>query len=42
VLVPKLLTTLKTYDRAQFAADVGAGVIVGIAASRPIGDCTRP
>jgi sulfate permease, SulP family len=33
VLVPKLLTTLKTYDRAQFAADVGAGVIVGIVAS---------
>jgi SulP family sulfate permease len=32
VLVPKLLTTLKTYDRAQFAADVGAGVIVGIVA----------
>ncbi len=32
MLVPKLLTTLKTYDRAQFAADVGAGVIVGIVA----------
>jgi len=32
VLVPKLVTTLKTYDRAQLAADVGAGVIVGIVA----------
>jgi sulfate permease, SulP family len=32
VLVPKLVTTLRTYDRAQFAADLGAGVIVGIVA----------
>jgi len=32
VLVPKIATTLRTYDRAQFAADVGAGVIVGIVA----------
>src|SRR5512133_1190808 len=32
MLVPKLVTTLKDYDRAQFAADLGAGVIVGIVA----------
>jgi len=32
VLVPKLVTTLKSYDRSQFAADVSAGVIVGIVA----------
>jgi SulP family sulfate permease len=32
VLVPKLVTTLKTYDREQFIADLGAGVIVGIVA----------
>jgi sulfate permease, SulP family len=32
VLVPKLVTTLKAYDRAQFTADLGAGVIVGIVA----------
>lgn len=32
MLVPKLLTTLKDYTRAQFAADVTAGVIVGIVA----------
>ena len=32
MLVPKLLTTLKSYDRAQFVADLGAGVIVGIVA----------
>jgi SulP family sulfate permease len=32
VLVPKLLTTLKSYDRQQFVADLGAGVIVGIVA----------
>jgi sulfate permease, SulP family len=32
VLVPKLATTLKDYSRAQFTADVGAGVIVGIVA----------
>ena len=32
MLVPKLLTTLKTYDRAQFMADLGAGIIVGIVA----------
>jgi SulP family sulfate permease len=32
VLVPKLVTTLKTYDRTQFFADLTAGVIVGIVA----------
>ena len=32
MLVPKLVTTLKTYTRAQFAADAVAGVIVGIVA----------
>ena len=32
VLLPKLVTTLKTYDRAQFGRDVIAGVIVGIVA----------
>jgi len=32
VLVPKILTTLRAYDRAQFLADLGAGVIVGIVA----------
>lgn len=32
MLVPKLATTLRGYTRAQFAADVGAGVIVGIVA----------
>jgi len=32
VLVPKLVTTLKTYSRAQLVADLGAGVIVGIVA----------
>src|SRR5678815_4304270 len=32
MLVPKLLTTLKGYDRPQFVADVTAGVIVGIVA----------
>jgi SulP family sulfate permease len=32
MLVPKLFTTLRTYDRAQFGADVSAGVIVGIVA----------
>jgi SulP family sulfate permease len=32
VLVPKLVTTLRTYDRAQFVADLGAGLIVGIVA----------
>ncbi|HVZ49044.1 MAG TPA: SulP family inorganic anion transporter [Gemmatimonadaceae bacterium] len=31
-LVPKLVTTLRTYDRSQFGADVVAGVIVGIVA----------
>lgn len=30
--VPKLFTTLQSYDRAQFASDAGAGVIVGIVA----------
>jgi SulP family sulfate permease len=32
VLVPKLVTTLKGYTRAQFGADLTAGVIVGIVA----------
>src|SRR6185503_9390346 len=32
ILVPKLVTTLKSYDRAQFVADLGAGVTVGIVA----------
>ncbi|MGH7679560.1 MAG: SulP family inorganic anion transporter, partial [Gemmatimonadaceae bacterium] len=32
MLVPKLVTTLKGYSRAQFTADVSAGVIVGIVA----------
>src|SRR4051812_44998870 len=32
MLVPKLVTTLKGYTRAQFIADLTAGVIVGIVA----------
>jgi sulfate permease, SulP family len=32
ILVPKLLTTLKTYDRAQLVADLTAGLVVGIVA----------
>jgi SulP family sulfate permease len=32
LLVPKLYTTIRTYDRAQFRADAIAGVIVGIVA----------
>jgi len=32
VLIPKLVTTLKNYSRAQFAADLASGVIVGIVA----------
>jgi sulfate permease, SulP family len=32
LLVPKLVTTLKDYTRAQFVGDLGAGVIVGIVA----------
>ena len=32
MLVPKLVSTLKTYDRKQFIRDVTAGVIVGIVA----------
>ena len=32
VLIPKLVTTLKSYDRHQFAADLTAGVIVGVVA----------
>jgi SulP family sulfate permease len=32
VLIPKLATTLKTYDRAQFTRDATAGVIVGVVA----------
>ena len=32
MLVPKLVTTLKSYDRPQFLRDLSAGVIVGIVA----------
>src|ERR687897_895246 len=32
MLLPKLVTTLKTYNREQFVADLTAGVIVGIVA----------
>src|SRR3954469_3012860 len=32
VLIPKLATTLRTYDRAQFMRDLTAGVIVGVVA----------
>lgn len=32
VIVPKIVTSLEGYDRAQFARDVGAGVVVGIVA----------
>jgi SulP family sulfate permease len=32
VLVPKLVTTLRGYTRAQFMSDFGAGVVVGIVA----------
>lgn len=32
MLVPKLVTTLRTYDRQQFASDATAGIIVGIVA----------
>src|SRR3954470_8035665 len=32
VLIPKLVTSLSTYDRAQFGRDAVAGVIVGIVA----------
>jgi SulP family sulfate permease len=32
LLVPKLVTTLRTYTREQFAADAVAGVIVGVVA----------
>jgi SulP family sulfate permease len=32
LFVPKLFSTLATYDRAQFMGDAGAGVIVGIVA----------
>ena len=32
MLVPKLFTTLRTYSRQQFVADLTAGVIVGIVA----------
>ena len=32
MLVPKLVTTLKDYNRQQFASDLTAGVIVGIVA----------
>src|SRR3954454_13826678 len=32
MLVPKLVTTLQTYTRSQFLADLTAGLIVGIVA----------
>ena len=32
ILIPKVVTSLKTYDRTQFAHDLLAGVIVGIVA----------
>lgn len=32
MLVPKLFTTLRSYDRAQLTADLTAGVVVGIVA----------
>jgi SulP family sulfate permease len=32
VLIPKIVTTLRGYDRTQFVSDVGAGIIVGIVA----------
>src|SRR4051812_50131997 len=32
MLLPKLVSTLRTYDRAQFVNDAIAGVIVGIVA----------
>jgi SulP family sulfate permease len=32
MLVPKLVTALKTYNRKQFVADLSAGLIVGIVA----------
>jgi sulfate permease, SulP family len=32
LLVPKLFTTLRSYDRRQFLADVSAGTIVGVVA----------
>ena len=32
MLTPKLLTTLKTYNREQFTADLIAGIIVGVVA----------
>ena len=32
MLVPKLITTLRTYTRAQFTSDLGAGLVVGIVA----------
>src|ERR1700710_3170619 len=32
MLVPKLLTTLRGYDRGQFVRDATAGIIVGVVA----------
>jgi SulP family sulfate permease len=32
VLVPKIITTLQTYDRSQFARDLIAGLVVGVVA----------
>src|SRR5205807_3898169 len=32
ILVPKLVTSMKTYDRTQLARDMLAGVVVGVVA----------
>lgn len=32
MLVPKLVTTLRTYNREQFTADLSAGIVVGVVA----------
>lgn len=42
MLVPKLVTTLRGYTRAQFTGDLTAGVIVGIVAlPLSMDDCAR-
>ena len=42
MFVPKLFSTLRTYDRAQFLSDAGAGVIVGMRADwRLCRQCVR-
>lgn len=32
MLIPQLVTTLRSYSREQFLADAGAGIVVGIVA----------